>query len=126
MKATGTKKERQIGIRVGVPALFAMELEDAYRHTEGAHRALAFPDFVGLLVGLGLEQYRKEKALPEAAQGEAPEGIEDPPEGGPLRLFDMDPRGLHDLFREFDEAMEQTDPPEHGPRIRLVREGELA
>ena len=57
------KKERQIGIRVGVPVFFALELEEVYRHTEGAHRALAFPDFVGLLVGLGLEQYRKGKAL---------------------------------------------------------------
>jgi hypothetical protein len=53
------KKERQIGIRVGLPVFFALELEDVYRHTEGAHRALAFPDFVGLLVGMGLEQYRK-------------------------------------------------------------------
>ena len=52
------KKEKQIGIRVGMPAFFALELEDVYLHTEGAHRALAFPDFVGLLVGLGLEQYR--------------------------------------------------------------------
>jgi len=56
------KKERQIGIRVGVPAFFALELEDMYRHTEGAHRALAFPDFVGLLVGIGLEAYRKQNA----------------------------------------------------------------
>jgi hypothetical protein len=53
------KKERQIGIRVGVPAFFCLELEDVYKHFEGAHRALAFPDFVGLLVGLGLEQYRR-------------------------------------------------------------------
>jgi hypothetical protein len=70
------KKERQIGIRVGVPAFFAMELEDVYRHSEGAHRALAFPDFVGLLVGIGLEQYRKQNAPPEPepeTEGE-PEG----------------------------------------------------
>jgi hypothetical protein len=59
------KKERQIGIRVGVPAFFALELEDMYRHNSGAHRALAFPDFVGLLVGLGLEAYRKQNAVPE-------------------------------------------------------------
>ena len=71
------KKERQIGIRVGVPAFFALELEDVYRHTEGAHRALAFPDFVGLLVGLGLEAYRKGNAAPEARHEEAPDDIEE-------------------------------------------------
>ena len=54
------RKEKQIGIRVGLPAFFALELEDVYKHTSGAHRALAFPDFVGLLVGLGLEMYRKQ------------------------------------------------------------------
>jgi len=69
------KKERQIGIRVGVPAFFALELEDVYRHTSGAHRALAFPDFVGLLVGVGLEAYRKQNApeSQEAYNDEAPE-----------------------------------------------------
>ena len=59
------KKERQIGIRVGLPAFFTLELEDVYRHSEGAHRALAFPDFLGLLIGMGLEQYRKGTAAPE-------------------------------------------------------------
>jgi hypothetical protein len=114
------KKERQIGIRVGVPAFFALELEDVYRQKEGAHRALAFPDFVGLLVGLGLEQYRKGKALPE----EAPEGEERAvPEGDPLHLFDIDQQNLHDLFREYDEAME---PPEAEPRIRILHAGDLA
>jgi len=84
------KKERQIGIRIGVPAFFALELEDVYKHTEGAHRALAFPDFVGLLVGMGLEQYRKGNApAPEAAQEEAPEDIEELPEYDPFLLFDM-------------------------------------
>jgi hypothetical protein len=68
-------KDRQVGIRVGMPVFFAMELEDVYRHTEGAHRALAFPDFVGLLVGIGLEQYRKQNAA--APIGKVPEGIED-------------------------------------------------
>lgn len=53
------KKEHQIGIRVGVPAFFAFELENVYRHTEGVHRALAFHDFCGLLIGLGLDAYRK-------------------------------------------------------------------
>jgi hypothetical protein len=126
------KKERQIGIRVGVPAFFALELEDVYKHTEGAHRALAFPDFVGLLVGMGLEQYRKGNApAPDAGEysatddilspaflprthlspGRHPEDIEEPPEGEPLHLFDMDRKNLHSLFREFDEAMEHEDKP---------------
>jgi hypothetical protein len=76
------KKEPQIGIRVGVPSFFALELEDVYKHTEGAHRALAFPDFIGLLVGIGLEQYKKGNApapigkVPESIEGEMPEGEE--------------------------------------------------
>jgi len=120
------KKERQIGIRVGVPAFFALELEDVYRHSEGAHRALAFPDFVGLLVGLGLEQYRKGNApTPEAAQEEAPDN-EELPEDEPLHLIDMNPRGLHDLFNDFDEAMEQADAPEHERRLHLAHMEDLA
>ena len=90
------KKERQIGIRVGVPAFFALELDDVYKHTYGAHRALAFPDFVGLLVGMGLEQYRKENAMPEADEDRRA-----------FHLFDLDPKSLPGLFREFDEAMEE-------------------
>jgi hypothetical protein len=116
------KKERQIGIRVGVPAFFALELEDVYRHTEGAHRALAFPDFVGLLVGMGLDQYRKGNTVPEAPDGEERETQE----GDPLHLFDTDRRGLQNLFREFDEAMESMEPPDYGRGIRLVTAGELA
>jgi hypothetical protein len=117
------KKERQIGIRVGLPAFFTLELEDVYRHTEGAHRALAFPDFVGLLVGLGLEAYRKQNAAAPIS-GADPENTEaEPPEGDPLHLFDMNPAGLHDLFREFDTAMEPSEPK---PRIRLVHAEELA
>jgi hypothetical protein len=57
-------KDRQVGVRVGLPVFFALELEDVYQHTEGAHRALAFPDFCGLLIGLGLEAYRKQNAQP--------------------------------------------------------------
>jgi len=72
------RKEKQIGVRVGLPAFFALELEDVYRHTEGAHRALAFPDFVGLLVGMGLEAYRKQNApTPVDRENEAPENIEE-------------------------------------------------
>ena len=70
------KKERQIGARVGLPSFFALELEDVYRHTAGAHRAFAFPDFIGLLVGLGLEAYHKRTA-PAARHEEAPEDIEE-------------------------------------------------
>jgi hypothetical protein len=106
------KKERQIGIRVGVPAFFALELEDVYKHTQGAHRALAFPDFLGLLIGLGLEAYRKGNAAPEARQEEGEDRTADP-----LHLFDIPPEALPDLFREFDEAMEE----QKGPR--LVRAG---
>jgi len=83
------KKERQIGIRVGVPAFFALELEDVYRHSSGAHRALAFPDFVGLLVGMGLEAYRMENAQ-EARQEKATDDSEEW-EGG---YWDTEPERL--------------------------------
>jgi len=69
-------RDKQIGVRVGLPVFFALELEDVYRNTEGAHRALAFPDFCGLLIGLGLETYRKQNPQPK----EAPEDIEGGPE----------------------------------------------
>ena len=111
------KKERQIGIRVGVPVFFALELEEVYRHTEGAHRALAFPDFVCLLVGLGLEQYRKGKALPE-------DTTEDK-DGDTLAVMDIPRDSLHDLFREFDEAMEEARQ-EDGPHMRRVPTGKFA
>jgi hypothetical protein len=114
------KNERQIGIRVGVPAFFVLELEDVYRHTEGAHRALAFPDFVGLLIGLGLEAYRKGNAPPEKAPEDIEEG--ERTEDDPLHLFDIDRRTLPDLFNEFDKAMEETRE-EDGPRLRLVSVG---
>ena len=74
-------RDRQVGVRVGLPVFFALELEDVYRHTEGAHRALAFPDFCGLLIGLGLETYRKQNPQqPNAQEKEAPEDIEGDPE----------------------------------------------
>jgi hypothetical protein len=66
------KHDRQIGIRVGLPAFFALEVENVYKHTSGAHRALAFPDFLGFLIGLGLEEYRK-GTMQEPEQEEAPE-----------------------------------------------------
>jgi hypothetical protein len=70
------KKEKQIGIRIGLLAFVALELEDMHWHTEGAHRALTFPDFVGLLVGMGLEAYRKVNGItiPVPEQEEALEG----------------------------------------------------
>jgi hypothetical protein len=114
------KKERQIGIRVGVPAFFCLELEDVYRHTEGAHRALAFPGFVGLLVGLGLEQYRKGKALPEARQEEAP----DDEERDRLNLLEIDRAVFPDMFNDFDEAMREARQG-NGASLHLVRTGEL-
>jgi hypothetical protein len=126
------KKEKQIGVRVGLPVFFALEVEDVYRHTSGAHRALAFPDFLGLLIGLGLEAYRKQYRQEEAPdiEEEPPEGERrDFPDGAPiprrgeaaLRLFDMNPGSLPDLFREFDEAIK---PPKKTPGLRLVHAGE--
>ena len=65
----GMEKERQDGITVGLPAVFVSKLEELHRRTDGAHRALDFPDFCGLLIGLGLETYSKQIAQ-EARQGE--------------------------------------------------------
>jgi hypothetical protein len=62
------RKEKQIGIRVSLPAFFTLELEDIYKHASGAHRALAFPDFCGFLIGLGLEAYRKTNRQEEASK----------------------------------------------------------
>jgi hypothetical protein len=113
------KKERQIGVRVGLPAFFALEVEDVYRHTSGAHRALAFPDFLGLLIGLGLERYRQGMTpAKEPAQDIEPPGEPAAPDGEPLNLFDMTPKGLQDMFEEYDEAME---PPAAPRGLRLVR-----
>jgi hypothetical protein len=64
----GMKKERQIGVRAGLPAFFALEVEDVYKHSRGAHRALAFPDFLGFLIGLGLEAYRERHNLRQAGE----------------------------------------------------------
>ena len=89
------RKERQIGIRVGVPAFFALELEDVYRHSEGAHRALAFPDFVGLLVGIGLENYRKGNPVPAQVQD-----IENEETGKEEGYFFDEPS--ENLIRDFD------------------------
>jgi hypothetical protein len=113
------KKEKQIGVRVGLPVFFLLELEDIYKHRQGPHRALAFPDFVGLLVGMGLEAYRK-SACPYGGQAEAPEDIE---KSEPLNLFDIPPEALPDMFKDFDEAMERMAHREPGPNLRLVKGG---
>jgi hypothetical protein len=78
------KTERQIGVRVGLPVFFALEVEDIYKHTQGAHRALAFPDFLGFLIGLGLEEYRKQY------RQEAP---------------DITPEHIRELSEDYEEAM---------------------
>ena len=114
------KKEKQIGVRVGLPVFFLLELEDIYKHREGPHRALAFPDFVGLLVGMGLEAYRKQTA----PIGEAPENIEEETDGDPLHLFDISPEALPDMFRDFDEEMGGREIPKH--KLRLVPTEEYA
>ena len=68
-KIAGMEKECRDGIMVGLPAVFVSKLEELHRRTDGAHRALDFPDFCGLLIGLGLEAYSKRIAQ-EARQGE--------------------------------------------------------
>jgi hypothetical protein len=52
------KHDRQIGIRVGLPSMFCLELEDVYKNASGPHRGIAFADWCGLLIGYGLEAYR--------------------------------------------------------------------
>ena len=105
------KKEKQIGGRGGLPVFFALETEDVYKHTQGAHRALSYPDFLGLLIGLGLEEYRRTYGI----KPEAPEIKEEQPEEE--SLFSVSRNGLKDMFEEFDRAME----PDHPPGLRLIR-----
>jgi hypothetical protein len=115
------KKERQIGIHISLPAFFALEVEDVYKHTSGAHRALAFPDFLGFLVGLGLETYRKQYRKERSPDVEdEPEELPEESREAALHLFDINPGNLPELFREFDEAMR---PPEETPGLRLVHTG---
>jgi hypothetical protein len=101
-----------------------MEVEEYHKHAQGAHRALSFPDFLGFLIGLGLEAYRKSNAPPEPEQEKVPEDSDEEesrPATEPLHLFDINPLSLPDLFREFDEAMR---PPEETPALHLVHAGE--
>ena len=60
-----------------------------------------------MLIGLGLESYRKGNTAPEA-RGEAPEDIEEGEDrtDDTLNLFDMDPRRLPSLFNEFEESLD--------------------
>jgi hypothetical protein len=78
------RKERQIGIRVGLPAFFTLEVEDVYKHASGAHRALAFPDFLGFLIGLGLEAYKRQYRQEEVPDV-SPEGEHNEPPRRPIR-----------------------------------------
>ena len=105
------RKEKQIGLRVGIPAFFSLELEDVYKHSNGPHKGLSFPGFLGYLIGLGLEQYRN-----GSIQEPEPE---EPPEEA-LNLFSMNPGSLPDMFKEFDMAMKRQSEP---PRPRLVPRG---
>jgi hypothetical protein len=76
------KHDRQIGVRVGFPVFFALELEEYHKHASGAHRALAFPDFVGFLTGLGLEEYRRRhvrREAPDEGGGGSYDGAEPAP-----------------------------------------------
>jgi hypothetical protein len=84
------KRDRQIGVRVGLPVFFALELEDVYKRASGAHRALAFPDFCGFLLGLGLEEYRRrhirrEEQAPDASGAKDDDWNAKPDRGGRLR-----------------------------------------
>jgi hypothetical protein len=86
-----------------------MELEEYHKHAQGAHRALAFPDFLGFLIGLGLEAYRKGTTPEQEKSPDIEDEPEEPPDGegreAALHLFDIAPGSLPDLFREFDEAV---------------------
>jgi hypothetical protein len=61
-----------------------MELEEYHKHTQGAHRALAFPDFLGFLVGLGPEAYKRQYRQEEVPDV-PPEGEHDEPPRRPIR-----------------------------------------
>jgi hypothetical protein len=74
------KKEKQIGIRVGLPAFFALEVEEVYRYTSGVHRALAFPDFLKTLAPVDIPArrtvfFRPCRKLKAALLGKVPEEL---------------------------------------------------
>jgi hypothetical protein len=107
------EKERQIGLRVGIPALFCMELEEYHKHAQGAHRALSFPDFLGFLVGLGLEAYKKDYRQMDSEASESPEHDRDTAEPYKVDFLDFpdDAPVLRKTeartaaFRELEEAI---------------------
>ena len=99
------KKEPQIGVRVGLPAFFTLELEDVYQHTGGAHRALTFPDFLGLLIGLGLEQYRRQSgAAANRAVGIAPNAPDQKEPDNEPDAWDWPGEGLRLVHETAEEA----------------------
>jgi hypothetical protein len=53
------KKEHRIGIRVNLPEIFITDVRNEYEHVSGAYQAISFSSFMGLLIGMGLEAYRK-------------------------------------------------------------------
>jgi hypothetical protein len=63
------KHDRQIGVRVSLPAFFLMELEEYHKHSSGAHRAMKLNNFAGYLPGPGLETCRKQYRQEEAGAG---------------------------------------------------------
>jgi hypothetical protein len=79
------KHDRQIGVRVGFPVFFALELEEYHKRASGAHRALAFPDFVGFPAGLGLEEYRR-RYVPREAPDNGDGGSCGGAESGPRKI----------------------------------------
>jgi hypothetical protein len=53
------KRDKLIGCRIGLPSMFYQELEGIYTDVSGAHEALSFADYLSMLLGLGLKEYRK-------------------------------------------------------------------
>jgi hypothetical protein len=53
--------------------MFYEELEGIYREAPGGHEALSFADYLSMLIGLGLGEYRKALSRSE------PEEEPDPP-----------------------------------------------
>lgn len=55
------KRENQVGVRVPLPASFALRLEDLWRgEVPGIRRsALTYNNFMAELVGLGMEAYER-------------------------------------------------------------------
>jgi hypothetical protein len=52
-------EKRMIGCRVSFPAPFYDELESLWMYESGSHHAIKFEAFLSVLVGHGLEVYKK-------------------------------------------------------------------